>query len=301
MTELSNVMIGFPNLVDALSAYVTVAFSGGSWQAALPLTNLRSSYMAEVSRSTNAATGSTQMVCDLGSSRAIAGLSALGHNVSQSGRHRWTVATDSGFTSVVLAPGWEDSWPVSYPQGTLPIGHRSFLTGIPSLEEAAGEYPPLLHIPDAEVTGRYVKLEIDDATNPDGYVEIARLFVCGGHRFGDGMAVDGAAMAYETPVQTVESLGGVVFSDDDLADEAPIVRRVAVFQFQALEEDEAWTWVDQIIKRLGASRQLLFIWNPTDTAHRSRRTFVGQLRALPSIQAVAYGLTGPAFEILQVL
>ncbi len=168
------------------------------------------------------------------------------------------------------------------------------------MEEAAGEYPPLFHLPDTAVIGQYVRLEIDDTTNAAGYIELAGLMICGGHQYSINMLY-GAALQFETPVEWQESLGGVVFTNDDPDDESPIVRTIAVFEFDYLPDDEALIWVRDMAKRQGTSRRVLFVYDPTDTEHKHRRTFIGLMRKLPSLQAAEYGHSRAAFEIVQSL
>ncbi len=104
MTEPWNAFIGFPDYTRAHPKYATVSFSGGSWVAAgdVALANLKSQVMQDVARSTDCLTTSTQFVVDLGTLRAIGGLYLEWHIISPLGRHRWTVATDSGFTDIAL-------------------------------------------------------------------------------------------------------------------------------------------------------------------------------------------------------
>ena len=58
-------------------------------------------------------------------------------------------------------------------------------TGTAGDEYYRSPYPALLAMPDF-TTARYITVEIDDTTNPDGYVQIGRLFAGG---CGIGMAI----------------------------------------------------------------------------------------------------------------
>lgn len=274
----------------------------GRWLSTLPLANLRSPLLRRVARSFDAASASTQFMIDLGVNRSINAMGIFAHNISASGRWRFKLATDAAFTNIVLQTSWTEVWPVAYPEGTLAFEDEHWLTGKPAAEELGGDYPPALYLSaEAQIyAGRYLLIEIDDTANPDGYVDLGRLFVCNAHQFSINMAY-GAGFSFESPVQELESLGGTIFFDDDPSDERPIVRTRVAFSFDALPDDEAVTWVHDINKRAGISRQVLFSWDPTDTAHRHRRTFLGTITEMGTLEAVTCGIHSSAFEIRQVL
>jgi len=61
------------------------ALSGGAWQAALPLANVKDTLISKVARSTNVNLASTQLLVDLGDTAPIYDTVALvNHNLSAS-------------------------------------------------------------------------------------------------------------------------------------------------------------------------------------------------------------------------
>lgn len=68
-------------LNDASTLY-TPSYSGGSWVAGLPLTNLSDRRVHKVARSTNDTRSSTLFTCDLGVARDVRCLALVGHNFS---------------------------------------------------------------------------------------------------------------------------------------------------------------------------------------------------------------------------
>lgn len=115
---MARIIIASPNRVDA--DFYPVTFSGGSWQAALPLTNLRDPLMSKVARSTDAATASTTFDVDLGAPRDIRIIGIPAHNLSRAARIKATGASDALLTDVLATIDWRDVWQVVYPWGTLP-------------------------------------------------------------------------------------------------------------------------------------------------------------------------------------
>lgn len=83
---MANVVISAPNFID--SDFYRVAFSGGSWAASLPLSNLAVENFAKLARSSSAATADTQGEVYLGTTRDIRVLAFPKHNISRSGEYR---------------------------------------------------------------------------------------------------------------------------------------------------------------------------------------------------------------------
>lgn len=83
-----NCLFAWPNHADANTPTV-VTFSGGSWESALPLTNLRDPLLHKVARSTSAALASTTFDVDLGvAARFIRVLAIPRHTMSLAAKIR---------------------------------------------------------------------------------------------------------------------------------------------------------------------------------------------------------------------
>lgn len=91
---MGNVLFAYPNNIDA--AVYPVAFSGGSWEATLPLSNLRDPILSKVARSTDAALASTTFDVDLGLDNLYGRvISFPRHTISTAGRVRARGSTSS--------------------------------------------------------------------------------------------------------------------------------------------------------------------------------------------------------------
>lgn len=103
---MTNTLFGFPVWNDP-TVSVTPTYSGGSWVAGLPLTNLSDRRLAYVARSTDAARASTQLQGNLQTSRSIGLVAIPKHTISASGKVRvrlWSVAP--AHRSRNFASGW---------------------------------------------------------------------------------------------------------------------------------------------------------------------------------------------------
>jgi hypothetical protein len=143
--------LGYPNLAD------TATTSGGSWQAGLPVANVQTRSFAKVARSTDATTGSTQFRLDHGSAKSARALCLAGHNLTAAATITWSRGTSSGGAEV-YAGAAVNAWQIT----PYTVSGR--------------DYAVVIVLPQA-YSARHDLIEIADAANPAGYVEIARAWV----------------------------------------------------------------------------------------------------------------------------
>jgi hypothetical protein len=82
-----SLLLGTPIYSDANATY-TPTFSGGSWAAGLPLTNLQDRRLSKVARASSAALADTKFDIDLKTARQVRILALVGHNISTAGKVR---------------------------------------------------------------------------------------------------------------------------------------------------------------------------------------------------------------------
>jgi hypothetical protein len=292
---MANVLLAAPNYVDA--TFYSVAFSGGNWQAGLPLTNLRDPQLAVVARSTNVTLAATQFDVDLGASRLVKAVAIPYTNASRGASYRIRSSTVAGtFTapSLVTDTGWLDVYPIIYPWGTTLYGSASWWDGRMSPEEAAVSRMPIIQVFASPPIARYWRIEISDTSNPDGYIEIPRLVLAAGWQGSLNMAV-GSGLGAETLTGSVRSLSGASFFDRrDAARTAKVV-------FNFLPEDEAMAAAYDLIRTIGIDQQVFFSWNPDDTVHRHRRSFLATLAQLGSVDSSTPERFSASFELKEVM
>jgi hypothetical protein len=190
--------------------------------------------------------------------------------------------------------GWQDLYPVIYPFGSLYWGHPSWWDGKISEEDSSIFPMPFLHVFDNTIIARYWLFEIDDTGSPIGYVEVPRVFLAPGWQPSLNF-VYGASAGYENRTEVQESLGGAEFFDIQES------RRIVRFNFTFLPEDEALTWAFDMQRRLGIHGQLFFIFDPDDTVHRHRRSFLARMRQLSPLEYATFLSNSATFELSEVI
>lgn len=94
---MGNTLICYPDrTVEAATT-----FSGGSWNASFPLTNLQNKLLSKVARSTNATVASTQFVATYAAPIDVRLISLLNHNISLAGTIRVRGYSDASLTQLV--------------------------------------------------------------------------------------------------------------------------------------------------------------------------------------------------------
>lgn len=279
---MTNITFAFPFDSDVGQVF-TPTLSGGSWSVSLPLTNLQDRFLFNVARSSAATLVSTTFDIDLGvlkPSQVLAILpgiigrslpDALGY-WSRNAKVRMRGSNAAGdYASPVYDTGWEDVFRVIYPQGSLYVGHPSFMDGKLSQEQAAGYRIPYIKVLDSLALCRYHRVEIDDTTNAAGYLDLARLIITPGYTALYNPS-PGLNIGFDTDTTSERSLGGVDFFDRRSG------RRMLEGTIERLPEDEAFTWPFEMMRLLDKEGQLFVLVNPDDTTHLHRRSFLATLK-----------------------
>lgn len=292
---MANVILAYPNYLDANPAFAPVVVDGGQWEAELPITNIMDRLLVRRARSTNLALTSTQFWVDLGVARDIRVIAMPFLTASRDARVRVRGYNLKDTNSTLRADtGWFDLYPIIYPTGVLYWGHPSLFDGRMTPEEASLFPMPVVRVLPTTIVAQYWFFEIDDTTSDLGYVEVPRVFLSPGWQPRLNF-IYGSSQGYEPRTTVNESMGGAEFFDVQAG------RRVARFSFDYLSEDEAMVQVVDMQRRLGIDGQFFFISNPDDTFHLHRRAFPARLRSLSPVEYAALGLMGATFEVSEVI
>ncbi len=251
--------------------------SGGSWQPALPQSNLQQTLLAKVARTVDLLSASTRIDIDaLNASNIIRAIGCVRHNLSTNATWRVTAGTTPG-GSDVYDSGTIDAWPRIYQYSDLFFEDVRWWLGKPSASEVDFYKLMLMHDCGGNILARYWRIQINDASNPDGYVELARLWV--GPLWSTLRSyIPGAGLDWEPRDRAAVSKSGVRYSYRNRG------LRVFSFALDFLEDGEAWGRMLDMKGRLGSEGELLVIPELDSLAFLHKRWIFGRIRRSSPVQ-----------------
>lgn len=287
---MANVTFAYPNRID--EAIVT----GGSWLPALPLANLKSRILSQVARSTNAQLGSTRFDVDLGQGRFIGAMALIGHNISVQGKVKITLADTQAnlITAPIYVSGWVDCWPAGIiPQELLEWEEDNFWLGTLTAEARAAFQSPFVHL-FGRTIARWLRVEISDTTNPDGYIHLGRAFFADVWQPVMNMSY-GSGLAYDDKSSVEEALGGNEYFY------ARRKARTTRLSLDWLRADEIYARLLDMQRLLGITGELLLVPDADDIANQVRRAYLGRLARLSPLERVSHNVFRAQLEIKELL
>lgn len=285
---MSNAVLGFPNLIG------TATLSGGSFVASLPRDNLKDRIIRKVSRTTDLLSASTQVKIDLGVSKVVRVFGAFNHNCSIDATYRLRGSDDATFATTAFDSGVTDVWPAVFPHGTLEWEDDNWWDGKYTPEQISGYTTSFTKTLPEGVFARYWWLEVFDANNAAGYLDIGRLFL--GRAWQPSLNMNyGASLGWETKTDVQEALSGTEYFQK----RTPY--RVKKFTLDMMPEDESFAQAFELQRQAGVDGEILFIHNPDGDPHALRRSFLGRLRQLSPIEYPYFNRNKLAFEIKELL
>lgn len=177
--------------------------------------------------------------------------------------------------------GWVDGWPADWVAGTT-AEERDGVRGAATLYAASTQ------------TYAYWRFDLSDADNPDGYIQLGRVFIGSSWQPDYGL-LSGASIGYESRSTSVEADGGAEYHQTR---RSPLVVR---FNLEAQTQEAAMRKILEMQRQLGTTGELLFTWDTGDTLYQPARTFLGRLRSLSPLTAINSNLWSAAFEVKELL
>jgi len=265
----------YQNYADA------AVLGGGSYLAALPVTNLKDEDIGKVARSTDSLNASTIVTCDLGSARTVGGVALGPTNISPGKTYRIRAFSDAGYSVNIYDSGTQTvsgsliDW--SNTGNWLAWEDPGFWFGIPNVFDRSLVPIWLVTILNADVVARYWKIEVFDAGNGDGFLQFGRLLIA--RAFRPSFNYDFAAEMLVQPIfDRVESLGGKR-TDWDRGR-----RRTLRINFTGkLLYSELYGDVFRLSYVNGASRQIFVVPDPGDATNFQQLSFLATLKSPPPI------------------
>lgn len=259
--------------------------------ATLPATNLQDQQIVKIWRNTQT---SAQIDVDFGQQRIIDFMALIRHNISQTGTIRWRLSAVSDFSTTVYDSGTIDAWPIVEEFGTLPWG--VFQWGGRLNPEVAAEYTiSSFDVLTTAVQARYLRIDISDSLNADGYLQAGRLIAGPSYRPSVNYA-NGVQFEFVDESRITKSRGGQTFVDE--------VERYRVMRFELinLPENEMFGNVFNSIDRLrGVSKDILVIPQPAKSSTWITQNIYGRIRQTQPITNSALTYYGRMIEVEELI
>jgi hypothetical protein len=250
-----NILIAGTNYTDQGT------LTAGSEASGLPVGNLQDRRLSAAWSTTTTDPADTWFQAAWDSPRLISLISLIGHNLTQGSKWRARLSTGAApgepGAAIVYDTGWIDTWPTVVPFGVLPWGVFQW-GGVLSTEEAA-QYTIAVHHPmPAAVLAEYLRVDLDDAGNPDGYLELGRPYVAAAWQPGANMSWDWS-IHIQDDSETERSRGGQLYA-------TRIEQyRVASLSLDWLTDDEVMGQVMELDRIAGVTGDVLVIPRPDKT------------------------------------
>lgn len=239
----------------------------GSWLAALPANNVCTRRHTLVARSTDALAASTKFCVDLGAARVLRAFALANHNLSTDGQWRVLLGTTAGDDDVFS--GTFADWLHTVTDDTITaLGMED--------DEYLRDWRNAYFVPPSAMSARYVTVEIDDETNPDGYVQVGRGWA-------SGLFVPEHNISYGFP------RGWDDLSTKERAESGSLWatprRRLRRLQFvlEALGLEEG-NQLDELQRVLGTCDDVLFLPSLTDMKLTQRYGVIGTFNELNNVE-----------------
>lgn len=279
---MGNILISWPNRIDSAT------LSGGNW--ILPLTNLQSRDQWLVARSDGLSASDTKFDIDFGVIRNVRAIALANHNLSQTATWRISLGTTAGDDDIFTS-NWQSVWMMTFDSDLMEWGDVSTWEGVVDQDYLNHPYLAVFVLPDWYNT-RYMTIEIDDASNPNGYVDIGRAYIGGGFtpRYNPEY---GLQDSWEDKTEIVEMASG--------ATHAVVNKRYRKVQFVLpwLSQTEA-AIVHEIQRRQGVYGEILYIPDLSDQQLNQRYGMLGRLAEMSAIEYPFYNNRQSGFTIKEL-
>ena len=244
-----NMIISSTNYVDSATS-----ITADDEVATLPVENLQDRQIVRIWRNTQT---SAQIDVDFGQGRLVNFVALIKHSLSQLATIRFRFSNEADFSTNVHDSGTIDAWPVLEEFGTLPWG--VFQWGGFLNPEIAAEYTiSTFDVLDEAVVARYLRIDMSDASNPEGYIQAGRLISGPAYQPSINYA-NGVEFEFIDESRVTKSRGGQTF-----VDEVERYRRMR-FELINIPEAEIFSNVFNQIDRLrGVSQDILVIPQPDE-------------------------------------
>lgn len=285
---MANTLIAYPNRADECT------LSSGAWSGGLPLANLQTRDIRKYARTSSAANAATKCDCAFPAPRSIRAVCLINTNLSRDAQYRIRWASDAGFSSVVYDSGVVDMHaPGLVPFGSIEWEEEGFWDGRLSSEQMKWYPKDLIHILPVNTWAQYLRVEIFDSGNADGYVQIGRLFVGKGFQPNSNISY-GRSVMHSSGTVVAETL-----ARREIFQAKPLVRQDIV-DMSFLSVDEGVTLFD-MDRQLDVSGELFYSFDPADTRNLMRWSFLARLEKLSPLTHPMFAIHTKNFALKEII
>lgn len=283
----NNIIISTENYVDSSDSTLTV----DTEVASLPKENLQDLQIVNVWRTTAT---SAQIDVDIGSLKILDLMALIAHNFSTGAQIRWRVSEVSDFSTTVYDSGTVDVWKAVEDFGSAPWGVFRW-GGTPSPTQTALYTKNTFAFIPSAVFGRYVRIDVTDTGNSDGYLQAGRLIVGPAYQPTINYA-NGVEFEFIDNSRVTKSRGGQTF-----VDEVEKFRRIR-FDLINLPEGEIFGNIFNNLDRIkGVSKDVLVIPQPDDPQTWLTQNIYGRIAQISPITNTALQYYARRIEIEEMI
>jgi hypothetical protein len=158
-------------------------------------------------------------------------------------------------------------------------------------EDLVGTNVPFVTLPSG-VSGTMVQVDISDATNAAGYVELSRLIVSDAYQPTINI-IQGSGQGLEDRAEITETDGGTAYVYERA------LRRTVTATLDEVTESEMFASFWKMQKQLGTHGQVFFMWDSADTTYKHDRAFLGRFVNLSPITMAAWPRYQAPFQLVE--
>jgi hypothetical protein len=257
----------------------------------LPITNLQDRQIVKIWRNSQT---TAQIDMDFGQGRIVDFVALIKHTISQTGKIRYRLSNVSDFSSTEYDSGLIDAWPIVEEFGTLPWGVFSW-GGYLNITIAAQYTISSFNVLTSPVQARYLRIDISDPDNTDGYLQAGRLIAGPAYKPSINYA-NGVQFEFVDESRITKSRGGQTF-----VDEVERFRRIR-FELINLPENEMFQNVFNAIDRLrGVAQDILVIPQPDEPTTWITQNIYGRIAQTQPITNSALTYYGRMIEVEELI
>ncbi|MDL4862781.1 hypothetical protein NPJ88_010580 [Halomonas elongata] len=278
------IVLCWPNLIDD----ATLSAGSSYWSEEQPLSLIQQRELAEKARLED--TGDA-ITIELGTPRPVGVVALAAHNLSASAQYRVIIGSGPDGT-VTWDSGAQNVWPSVYATAELEWEYDNFWAGT---IEGGADFTPLLtvFIDEVQVTS-YIRVAFDDPANPDGYVEIGRMFI------GDAWQPEfnisyGITHGYDDTTEVTEAGDRTEYFDLKRR------RRTATFSLDYLSEQEAFARLYSLQRTEGIAGEILYAFSSQPSPENFARTFLARQQQLDALSHPYHATHSGSLSLLEIL